>query len=251
LDNLRVKKEELSTYGVTIEDKDYHSTIITSLPHHLSNFASNLLAGARLYSSTKTIDPDELIALISEESECNMAACSQRSGMKSSKEDDKDEAMSVSSNGKGKRFKRKPRGVCWNCREKGHFKDKCPKPAKSNENKNDSSKKGGSVNAAIDSDSEGDGAFFAELCDLDSDIPELKSVSNSGSDLELEGDSDGDWFSEIGNDLDSDENTKVLFVPERSECGSRCSGYRSFWISKGKGESFYSYRVQVLYWRGT
>jgi hypothetical protein len=31
----------------------------------------------------------------------------------------------------------------------------------------------------------------------------------------------------------------------------RCSGYRSFWISKGKGESFYSYRVQVLYWRGT
>ena len=38
LDSLRVKKEELSTYGVMIEDKDYRSTIITSLPHHLSNF---------------------------------------------------------------------------------------------------------------------------------------------------------------------------------------------------------------------
>jgi hypothetical protein len=74
LDSLCVKKEELSTYNVTIEDKDYHSTIITSLSNHLSNFASNLLVSTRLYSSTKTIDPDELIALISEDFECNMAA---------------------------------------------------------------------------------------------------------------------------------------------------------------------------------
>ena len=74
LDGLRVKKEELVTYGVVIEDKDYCSTIITSLPHHLSNFASNLLADARLYSSTKTIDPDELITLISEEFERNVAS---------------------------------------------------------------------------------------------------------------------------------------------------------------------------------
>jgi hypothetical protein len=66
LDALHVKKEELATYGVAIEDKDYHSTIITSLPHHLSNFTSNLLAGARLYSTMKTINPDELIGLISE-----------------------------------------------------------------------------------------------------------------------------------------------------------------------------------------
>jgi hypothetical protein len=49
LDGLRVKKEELATYGVVIEAKDYRSTIIISLPNHLSNFASNLLAGARLY----------------------------------------------------------------------------------------------------------------------------------------------------------------------------------------------------------
>jgi hypothetical protein len=118
---LRVKKEELSTYGVTIEDKDYRSTVITSLPNHLSNFASNLLAGTRLYSSMKTIDPDNLIALILEESEHNMAARSRRSGMKSSKGDDEEEAISVSSNGKGKRFEHKPHGVCWNSGEKGHF----------------------------------------------------------------------------------------------------------------------------------
>jgi gag-polypeptide of LTR copia-type len=64
LDGLCVKKEELATYGVVIEAKDYHSKIITSLPNHLSNFASNLLAGARLYSTLKTIDPNELIVEI-------------------------------------------------------------------------------------------------------------------------------------------------------------------------------------------
>jgi len=32
LDNLHVKKEELATYGVDIEEKDYHSTIFKSLP---------------------------------------------------------------------------------------------------------------------------------------------------------------------------------------------------------------------------
>jgi hypothetical protein len=104
-----VKKEELATHRVqVIEAKDYHSTIITSLPNHLSNFASNLLAGARLYSSTKTVDLDELIALISEEFDRNVASRSQHSGTKSSKGDDKDEAMYVTSSGKGKRFKRKP-----------------------------------------------------------------------------------------------------------------------------------------------
>jgi gag-polypeptide of LTR copia-type len=46
LDSLQVKREELATYGVTIDDKDYRSTIISSLPAHLSNFASTLLANA-------------------------------------------------------------------------------------------------------------------------------------------------------------------------------------------------------------
>jgi hypothetical protein len=37
-------------------------------------------------------------------------------------------------------------------------------------------------------------------------------------DLKLEEDSDGDWFSEISNDLDSDKNTKELFGTDGSEC---------------------------------
>src|ERR1700733_16047784 len=67
LDELCVEKEKLATYGVTIDDKDYRSTIITSLPNFLSNFASSLLANARLHAATGTIDPDQLISLISEE----------------------------------------------------------------------------------------------------------------------------------------------------------------------------------------
>jgi len=35
-----------------------------------------------------------------------------------------------SSKRKGGKDDRKPRGVCWNCGEKGHYKDKCPKAVK-------------------------------------------------------------------------------------------------------------------------
>ena len=56
--------------GMEIDEKDYRSTIISSLPIHLSNFASNQLAIARLHTPTKSIDPNALISLIAEESEC-------------------------------------------------------------------------------------------------------------------------------------------------------------------------------------
>jgi hypothetical protein len=53
--------------GVDVEEKDYRSTVISSLPIPLANFASNQLAVAKLYVPTKTIAPDVLIRLISEE----------------------------------------------------------------------------------------------------------------------------------------------------------------------------------------
>ena len=191
LDELRMKREELATVGVDIDEKDYHSTIISSLPYSLANFASNQLAAAKLYSSTKTITPDALISLISEEYERQQVQRSHRSGGNGkAKDQDRDEALNVSSsgksNGKGK-FERKPRGVCWNCGEKGHFKDKCPKPAV--DKKNDSSKKSGVANIAIESDSDGEGAFF-----MDSESDSDEDPSDGGYD------SDGDetdWFSEV------------------------------------------------------
>jgi len=52
--DLRVK-EELARVGVDIDDKDYLSTIISSLPLSLSSFA------ARMFLASKSIDPDVLI----------------------------------------------------------------------------------------------------------------------------------------------------------------------------------------------
>jgi gag-polypeptide of LTR copia-type/Zinc knuckle len=155
LDELHVEKERLATYGVIIEDKDYCSTIITSLPPHLWNFALSILVNVRLHAASKTVDPDELTSLISEEYDHGVSQCLWHSATRSSKV----EAMPASSSWKVK-HKCKPCSVCWNCGEKGHFKDKCPKPLK--DAKNDSPKKGGSALAAVEPDLEDGAAFFAE-----------------------------------------------------------------------------------------
>jgi hypothetical protein len=121
LDNLRVKREELASVGVDIDEKDYRSTIISSLPYLLANFASSQLAAARMFAPTKTIAPDSLISLISEEYERQKTQRSHHSGK--AKDDGKDEAMAVGSGsykGKGKSTEKKfPQGVCWNCSKKG------------------------------------------------------------------------------------------------------------------------------------
>ena len=68
LDELHVKCEELATVGVKIDEKDYWSTIcISSLTTPFTNFTSNQLAFAKIYSPTKSIIPDLLIFLISKE----------------------------------------------------------------------------------------------------------------------------------------------------------------------------------------
>src|SRR6266699_3491917 len=106
LDSLRVKREELASVGVDIDEKDYRSTILASLPITLSNFASAQLAAARMWAPTKTIDPDDLISLINEEFDCQKAQRSRRTGAGKSKDRDDDEAMAVNpgfSKGKGGR----------------------------------------------------------------------------------------------------------------------------------------------------
>src|SRR5262249_11230984 len=152
LDGLRTKREELSAVGVRISEEDYRSTIIDSLPVTLSNFASAQLAAARLLNPKHAVDSDILILLISEEYD-RQKRLTERSKRASKKpKDDQDEALSVgTSKGKPKRgFK--PKGVCWNCGEKGHFKNKCPKPLK-NDKKGNFKKNAEAANAA-DSDSE-------------------------------------------------------------------------------------------------
>lgn len=129
LDELWIKREELATVGVDIDEKDYCLTIISSLPIPLAKFASNQLAFAKIYSATRTIAPDSLISLISEEYKCQRAQYAQHRGSGKSKDEDRDEALAVvPDKSKGKECKL--HGVCWNCGEKGHYKNKCPKPKK-------------------------------------------------------------------------------------------------------------------------
>ena len=97
-----MKHKELAMVGIEIDTKDYLSTIISSLPTSLSNFASNQLATAKLYHTMKTIDPDVLISLISEEYEQQKVQRLRRSNGKSPRDDDRDEAMTASSSKGGK-----------------------------------------------------------------------------------------------------------------------------------------------------
>ena len=225
LDSLRVQKEELAQVGVAIDEKDFRSTIISSLPTYLSGFASSQLAAARLYSPTKTIDPDILISLISEEYERQRTSRARRNGPSSSKPRDVDEAMAVNSSPKRK-GSNSPRDqktrVCWNCGKPGHFRHKCPEPKKDK-------KSNGSESAHVvqDSDDEAFGVSDADsmpdletvsnsskssLSCTDSDsMPDLRTVSNSsdsdsvgGCAGAMEDTDDGeDWFSDVGDDLDS------------------------------------------------
>jgi Zinc knuckle len=215
LDGLRVKREELAAVGVDIEEKDYRSTILSSLPVLLANFALAQLAAARMYSPTKTLDPDVLISLIGEGFDRQKMQRSCRYGGKAKDDDSKDEAMAVnpgSSKGKGgKGGTRKPRGKCWNCGEKGHFKDKCPKPSKSKDDTKGKDKKkekaSGSANAAVEhnSDSESEGAWVAVGSDDemalsdDGSMPNLEAVSDSSSECSNNLSSNEGWFSEAGD----------------------------------------------------
>ena len=209
LDSLRVKREELATMGVEIDKKDYLSTIISSLPVWLSNFASNQLAAARLYATDKTIDPDELISMIAEESDRQrtLRAARPRPPKKEGGNDVKDEALAASSSG-GKR-KAKPKGACWNCGEVGHLKSKCPKPKKENSQASSS----GTANVA-ESESEDEGAFFMEPDSDDDSIVILSSCESGESSLEIAdsgSDAESGWGTEelSGIDCESDSGSLV------------------------------------------
>jgi hypothetical protein len=135
LEGLQVKKEELVQVGVVIDDKDYLSTIISSLPFALSNFASAQLAAARMYASTKTIDPDVLMSLLVEEADRQKAQLARRRVSEKGKEDERDEALSVGAEIESKPRKGKGRAnvTCWNCDKRGHYSSECREPKKSNE----------------------------------------------------------------------------------------------------------------------
>jgi len=150
LEGLRVKKEELAQAGVEIDEKDYFSIIISSLPYSLSNFASSQLAAAQ-YLTDKKISPDDLLSMLLEESDRQRAQFQRRRVSGKGKEDT-NEALSVdqssrSKNGKGHGHKHRHADVtCWNCEETGHISRHCKKPKKS-KSKDDSGRQGGNGKA--------------------------------------------------------------------------------------------------------
>ncbi|KAF5313944.1 hypothetical protein D9619_013120 [Psilocybe cf. subviscida] len=110
----------------------------------------------------------------------HILSSTRRSGK--SKDDEKDEALSVGASSKAKstgakRDNKKPRGVCWNCGEKGHFKPQCPKPPKSEKSSDNSAgkKKAGDVHAVLETDSDSDGVH-AVFVDTDSETDSMPGL---------------------------------------------------------------------------
>src|SRR5271168_4942774 len=162
LEGLRLKKEELSQAGVDIDEKDYFSVILSSLPPAMSNFASSQLAAAR-FSATKTITPSDLISMLIEEADRQKAQYASRRGSGKGKEEES-EALAVGESSKGKGKGRKGKGKkdvdCWNCGETGHYSNKCPKPKVDKKSKPSTS----TANAAANvSDEEGAWAAVEEV----------------------------------------------------------------------------------------
>ena len=168
LRSLRLKKEELAQVGVKISDEDYMSTIISSLPDTLSNFASMQMSWT-MQQTSQAMDANTLMTMLLQEAERqNLRMQRRKPGTGKSKEEDKDEALSVS--------KDKPRGrkdaegkvLCWNCDEEGHLKSKCPHPKKTKADpkkaaeSSDTKKAGTSGTASVvEEASDEDGAWMA------------------------------------------------------------------------------------------
>ena len=131
LENLRVKKEEFSQAGVTIEEKDYLSVILSSLPFALSNFASSILASSQV--SSNKVTPNDLLSMLMEESDRPQAQRSR--GAQSGKgKDNENEALAAGQSSKQKKGKGKSKHAdltCYNCNEIGHISRFCKNPKKS------------------------------------------------------------------------------------------------------------------------
>ena len=192
LRGLRLKKEELAQVGVKISDEDYLSTIISSLPDALSNFASMQMSWT-LQQTQQPMDASTLMTMLLQEAERqNLRAQKRKQTVGKSKEDEKNEALAVSTEKSGGK-KDMSKIECWNCGEMGHFSNKCKKPKKSKGAKSsetpDPKKEGTSAAASVtEYSSDDDGAWAAE---------ELA-------------DECADWFDEVVEAVDDDGSVDVV-----------------------------------------
>ena len=197
LRGLRLKKEELAQVGVKISDEDYLSTIISSLPDALSNFAS-LQMSWTFQQTQQSIDANTLMTMLLQEAERHDLRTQRRKqSTGKGKEDEKNEALAVSTE-KPKKKRDMSKITCWNCGHTGHFSSKCDEPKKSKENKPSTSttdsKKEGTSAAVVEDSSSDEGAWVAEEVEVGSADWFQEVVDGVGSDVEA------DWFEEVVND---------------------------------------------------
>jgi len=231
LRGLRLKKEELAQVGVKISDEDYLSTIISSLPDALSNFASMQMSWT-LQQTQQSMDASTLMTMLLQEAERqDLRSQRRKQATGKAKEDEKSEALAVSTE--------KPRGKrdmskisCWNCGELGHFSSKCDKPRKSKDSESSvkpDPKKEETSAAAVDSSSDDEGAWAADEIE-DDGADWFQEVVDSENEADSVGDV-ADWFEEVVGTLKpdgSDEEESDWFeeaVAEEDLEGnsSRCS----------------------------
>ena len=184
LESLRLKKEELSQAGVMIEEKDYFSVILSSLPFSLSNFASNLLAAAQF--SMRIMGPDDLLPMLMEESDRQRAQKSRQKGFGKAKEEE-NEALVAGQSTKVRKGKGKGKHAdltCYNCDEKGHISRFCKKPKKprKDDNSGKQEKPGNSSGSAsaVEKVAEEEGAWAVEEVEGDWFDQVVKEIGNKG-----------------------------------------------------------------------
>lgn len=226
LNDLRACRAELVAIGIHINDDDYRSTIIQSLPWSLSNYASAQLSAAKLHSSLNfTIEPDMLIIMISDEWERTHSISKGRTR----EEGPSDDAMIVETGGKWKgkgKGKTKEKGPCYSCGG-AHWKRECPERKKGGEKsapaKPTAAKPIGGAHAVLD---EEDVSFAVEIAEIDEDQEAKISVHADVVDM-LE-----DWFGEEDEEIeeegvecaymsDSDDEEVAGQVQEQHTSGTR------------------------------
>ena len=198
LRGLRLKKKELAQVGVKISDEDYLSTIISSLPDELSNFASMQMLWT-LQQTQQLMDASTLMTMLLQEAECqDLRSQKRKQTAGKSKDDEKGEGLAVSTEKpKGKRDLSKI--CCWNCGHYGHFSSKCTEEKKAKDSKstsNTDSKKEGASAAAVEhshSHSDEEGTWAAE--EVGGESMEWFTEAVDGGSV-AEEDSDVDWFVE-------------------------------------------------------
>ncbi len=231
LEKLRERREQLLQSSVIIEDSDYLSTIISSLPvgseihryanqhltamqHHARKMlqihhAKGETLTAAVIEVIQRIDPEELINEISEEHDrLKLFQSTKKStGRSGGGGGEHDEAMAAQSTNWRNRTPNpaRPRGLCWNCFQPGHLQGDCKNPkasppavvetSKSASNGKSNEKETANAAASGNDGEDSDGAWSACSCEPSEEV-----------------DVNADWFFE--EELDGTETVSRSTVAE-------------------------------------